>query len=120
MPSKGKARSWTPSTVNLALEVHTCNPSMQEGEARKSEVQGYPQLPGKFKCSLGYIRPSLKKRKERKKKKEKEKGTSIPGICQKKWKHVDTKIGSASFVIAESGNNLSVQHMQGLIQHLFN
>lgn len=43
---------------------HTCNPITEEIEARESEVQGYPGLPGKFKASLDYMSSCFKNKEE--------------------------------------------------------
>lgn len=42
------------------MVAHTCNPITGEVEARKSGVQGHPEILNKFKASLGYLRLCLK------------------------------------------------------------
>lgn len=41
--------------------VHVCNPSPGEAEVGGSEVQSHPRLYNKFKTSLVFMRPCLKK-----------------------------------------------------------
>lgn len=43
------------------MRVHSYNPSTLEVEAGGLESQGYPWLHRKFECSLGYMRPYLKR-----------------------------------------------------------
>lgn len=43
------------------MEAYTCNPSTQEGEAQRSEVQNHLWLHREFKAILGYIKLSLNK-----------------------------------------------------------
>lgn len=53
----------------LGLMVHGCNPSTKELETGGLGVVHKPQLHSKFKASVGYMRPCLKKREGERKKK---------------------------------------------------
>lgn len=48
---------------NPTLMVQTRNPSTPEVvEARRSRIQGHPQVHSKFEASMGYKRPKKEKR----------------------------------------------------------
>jgi hypothetical protein len=49
--------------------AQTCNPITWEVVAKESGIQGHSLPHTKFKASLGYMKPFLKKKKKKKKKK---------------------------------------------------
>ena len=58
---KSTCLPWNPGMdsqnhIKLDLVAHTYNLSPGKVEAGESEIQGHPQLYGKFKASLGYMR----------------------------------------------------------------
>lgn len=58
LPSMSKALGWTPQcSINLGIEVHTCNPNTQEMEAGGLVTEGHLW---EFEVSLGYVRLVLK------------------------------------------------------------
>ena len=52
----------SPGLHKPGLVVNACSPAHGEVEAGASEVQGYLQLCSMFKISLGYVKPSMKKK----------------------------------------------------------